>query len=322
MALRLKRHNVKGHGFKPIPNPTAEPQFYSYSQVGDESIENNARMQPISSKERKTSRSKKNIVMSRAKKQAEAVQLEDHISLPAKITNEEHSTCANKNDCLFLAPAFDGSNVPPAATFPDTASSANTHRRSLDSKLVSTNPEARDNSQDLLKKDDVATLHSRPGALSAANAPPPATFFAQAPTQVAMINDSSKYTAALMRMSGMNNNRLLPQCYTQPKVDDFFSQRIAQLHREEKEIKMLRAQMMGTLPPQFFQTTSSSESYGNSSSLVAGIVPSVSTRASESTSVAQAIREANLYEELAKASLNKARILALSGAMDPDMGSK
>jgi hypothetical protein len=34
LALRLKRHNVKGLGYMPIPNPTGRPIFFNYPHVG------------------------------------------------------------------------------------------------------------------------------------------------------------------------------------------------------------------------------------------------------------------------------------------------
>lgn len=122
MALKLTRYKVKGHGFKPIHNPNAEPNFYHYSHVGGE---NNVDT-PVSKEQMKDNanlseqkaRSKKKIMMSRASadaelKPAEVTGLGD--LLPG-VTSYEKPQVYNANDGNYLASAISKPSVPPVAS--------------------------------------------------------------------------------------------------------------------------------------------------------------------------------------------------------------
>ena len=68
LSLRLKRMKIKGHGYKPIPNPSGEPNFYGgYPLVMDDGTTASvASAKAISPKEGSSVGSKKHRVLSRA----------------------------------------------------------------------------------------------------------------------------------------------------------------------------------------------------------------------------------------------------------------
>jgi hypothetical protein len=109
----------------------------------------------------------------------------------------------------------------------------------------------------------------------------------------AMHGDYSSPTAhyaALMQLKSGRSN-----------MDDLLAQRLAQLQREQKEIELLqRARMLEDFSAAQFATG----------------YPSIHRANPLQMSVAGAILEAKHLEELATASLNRARVLAFAGAME------
>lgn len=300
-----------------MPNPAAEPQFYSYSQVGEEPFEGGACLKPVSLKENDINRSKKSIVMSRADKQVEAVELAGHTLIPKVAANGKDYSSVGKNDSNFLTAAL-ARSVPPAATSGENGLSANSHP-SVDVNLLATVPETKADGQDQIAKDALASLqYPYHDALSAANAPPLATFLPRTASQFPFIGMANY--ASFMGNSDKTNKTLL-QSNAQTKADDFLSQRISQLQKQQDEIKMLRAQIMGTVPYQYLERTGSYDRFGEPFSPIANVFP-FQPETRQPSSVLQAIREANYFEKLAMNSRNKARILALSEATDSDLGSK
>ncbi|KAL7503560.1 hypothetical protein ACHAXN_001336 [Cyclotella atomus] len=119
MALKLTRYKVKGHGFKPVPNPNAEPNFHCYSQVGGENyvgtpVSKEQIMEDANVSEKKC-RCKKKIMMSRA---SAAAKTQDEVTglggvLPEETFDEKAQVC-NASVSNYLTSAISRTSVPPA----------------------------------------------------------------------------------------------------------------------------------------------------------------------------------------------------------------
>lgn len=285
IALRIKRHKVKAHGFKPIPNPSAEPNFFNFPQVGGSDDDNSQTSEG-------SVRSKKQIVMSRAAVSAstrptQGMSAMGDALLNAAVGEKNLNRVGGESDRLFLASAIAKPNVQPQASLAAAGLGV-----SMDFEQAALNSVA--------SREDPLNLEMlqryRQALLS--GAPPSFSSFSgltAAENQLA--------ASAVMRFRNAESG-LSQFAAAQPSADDILAQRLVRLQREQAEIQMLRRahDMYGNL------------SAGNA--LTSGGLFS-NSNARPSTSVTEAFREAKHFEELATIARNRARILALAGAADP-----
>ncbi|KAL3782923.1 hypothetical protein HJC23_004902 [Cyclotella cryptica] len=172
LALRLKRMKIKGHGFKPIPNPTGEPNFYNgFPPVGDTmTIGFASREQKASSPKAKVGgvRTKKQIVMNHTESATinqtnRAGFVGGGLSWDATTDGQWHvpGVC---NDSMLLMPAL--SKLAPTASIFSAGLQSTTGdaKKETDASITNTNP------TDPTGVDILALLRSHQLALSATNA--------------------------------------------------------------------------------------------------------------------------------------------------------
>jgi hypothetical protein len=301
LTFRIKRHKVKGHG-QPIPNPYGEPNFYNFSQLdGSTSAEEN-KFKEVETQD------KKHDVSSRTS----AVTLPSQLSgletanIYSHNSDKKSTVATDKSDCNFLTSSISHRSVPPDVAAMPTVDIKKA--RSGDSKhdaallryqaALSARGALADNhtQSDAVARARLAAMTGLGASQISGEA-----HFSSHPSS------SANSHAALMHLNAGIRNEY-PSALTQyaaasqPNMDDFLTRRLAELQREQNEIEMLRrARMMADLSASHFN-------------LFGGSLPSV-PRTSQAMSVAEAIREANHLEEMATASRNRARILALADAI-------
>lgn len=282
-ALRIKRHKVKNHGFKPIPNPSAEPNFFNLPQLGGSDDDNSQTSDG-------TARSKKQIVMSRAAasnstRPAQVMGVMGDVLLNEAVGEKNLHRVGGESDRRFLASAIARPSVHSQANFAAAGLGA-----AMDFEEAVYKPAA--SMEDPL---DLEMLHRyRQNLLS--GAPPSFSSFSGL-TAV----ENQLAASAVMRFRNAESG-LSQYAAAQPSADDILAQRLARLQREQAEIQMLR------------RAHNMYESLSAGNALTSGMF---SGNSRPSTSVAEAIGEAKHFEELAAISRNRARILALAGAADP-----
>jgi hypothetical protein len=257
---------VKGHGFKPIPNPNAEPNFYCHSQVGGENyvgtpVLNVKVKENVNVSEQKV-RSKKKIMMSRASAAAETqkAKVTGRGDLLPEDTSDEKPHVYNANDGSYLVSGISRRIVPPAVN-----------------SSVQTPPQA----QNLKNANNSSQANS-----------------------LMHLGETTQRDRSLTATSSVKPD----------SMDEFLSLRLAQLQREQVEIELIRRARIsashnsGADPSQFLPCL---ESF--SGQLAGGL--SYIAQTNQRLSVSEAIREANQLEEMAIASRNRARFLALTRAM-------
>lgn len=290
-----------------MPNPHGEPNFYSFSQLdGSISAEENKL------KEVEDTSDKKQDVSSGAPALNHPSELFGFktANISSQASEKKSDVPTDESDCNFLTSAIPHRSVPPdvaAMTTLDIDQKLPAERQSTDDTLA-------------LLRCRQAALSATQAALSATGAPLGAQSEAIARARLAAINGltsgeshfvghpsaTDQYTA-LMQLHG--NPSLLSQyaAVSQPSTDDFLTRRLAELQREQNEIEMLRRARM-------IEELSASHSH-----LFGGALRSV-PRTSQAMTVAEALREANQLEEMAAASRNRARILALTDAIESRSG--
>ena len=157
MSRRIKRHKLKSHGFKPMPNPTAEPNFYSFSPV-DELV--NLHANEVEKNDEKVK--EKMVTNDVAPDATHPSQLFGVTSTDIKQdTGKKEKASTLESDSLLLTSCVVKPAVPPAAARSDAGSATN---------AAATKPGAKVNDQDVLKGDDSSVMCHRQAALSAAGA--------------------------------------------------------------------------------------------------------------------------------------------------------
>jgi hypothetical protein len=202
----------------------------------------------------------------------------------------------------------------------------------INGKQAATNVEVNPNDEDPLNGDVLAMLRYRQAALAASDAPAStyanlvaaekhllsaeATNARLAAITAAMKTSEpdgganlSAHYAALMGLGDIRglNTGLTQSSAPRSHMNDLLNQRLVHLQREQNEIELLRRATM----------LNDFSSRSGQSQLVAGFSspPWTSQAVSDSTmpmSVAEALQEAKHFEELATASRNRARMLALT----------
>lgn len=182
LALRLKRMKIKGHGFKPIPNPAGEPNFYNgFSPVGGVTTTGLTSAEGNSSspkaKEVGVVCTKKQIVMRRSGSitngQTKMIGfLNGSLSWDAPTIEQSH-ICHAGNDNILLTPALTRT-APATASFSAGLQTTAPDVKDTNAFEVFTNSEASvatTNADDRISMEILALLRSRQLALHAASAP-------------------------------------------------------------------------------------------------------------------------------------------------------
>jgi hypothetical protein len=241
MALRIKRHRVKGNGCKPIPNPAGEPNFFSYPPLEDTA-------KPPSPKDR----SKKQIMMQRAE-------------------------TAVKPDSVLVAPAIPRlkADAPPTIT----GVSMNTGQKPPEYPFHARAP---------------PVIHPQPQ-------------YATGPAQPAALAQYSNFQAASM-----------PGAYRHSMIHHPVEnrvQRLAQLQREQEQADLYR-QLLGE---RHVSMNTGGMALPGFETLMQGRNTNYqgqNTLASTQFSLDESLREAEHLEKLAAAARERARYLAMQGAVE------
>ena len=287
MSLRLKRHKIKGHGFKPIPNPKGEPNFYSYSQVGH--------------------------FLTAADKSKSLLNEDEEVHSKRQIVTSREVEHATGNNTL------------------------------LSSKTAEKEPRDQDQKDNLYSSSEIAPSSAPPATTDA-----PATIARASVSSLGVAaadraNLAARYTSLMQLPTSVGNVYGLPlySVSAQSNTDEMLLRRLAQLHREQTEIDLCRrayllenlsASSNSALNPFQYKPSLGALSYATSLGLpresTSGFSPSFPSASNAAygnnnplhMSVAGAMREAKHFEELASASRNRARILALGSAIEPQTG--